>query len=134
MIFARYDGGYCRSENLQLLTKDQLFCTKVGAKLKGKQEELKKATRHYWKRVDKHTKIFDCGFINLFPNISQKYRLILVKGQKIKERRIPKNQRKQGKGHRSYRITYQEVIFGILTNLSSNPIHVYKFYKQRHLM
>jgi hypothetical protein len=127
----RIDGGYFSAENLQFLTKDQLFCTKVGVKLNCVKEELKKATKHYWKRVDKHTKIFDCGFINVFPKVSQKYRLILVKGQKIKERRIPKNQRKQGKGHRSYRITHHEMIFGILTNISGNPIHVYKFYKQR---
>jgi len=131
LISRSIDGGYFSTENLQFLNVDQLFCTKVGAKLNCVQEELKKATKHYWKRVDKHTKIFDCGFINIFPKVSQKYRLILVKGQKIKERRIPKNQRKQGKGHRSYRITYHEVIFGILTNISRNPIQVYKFYKQR---
>jgi len=131
LIYRSIDGGYFSAENLKFLNVDQLFCTKVGAKLNCVKEELKKATKHYWKRVDKHTKIFDCGFINILPKVSQKYRLILVKGQKIKERRIPKNQRKQGKGHRSYRITHHEIIFGILTNISGNPIHVYKFYKQR---
>lgn len=95
------------------------------------QEGLKKAEGHYWKRVDKHTKVFDCGLMNIFPKVPQKYRLILVKGLKRKVRRLPKKQRKSGKGYRSDRITYHEVIFGILTNISGHPIHIYEFYKQR---
>lgn len=43
--------------------------------------------------------------MDIFPELTKKYRLILVKGQKMKERRIPQKQRKQGKGYRSYRIT-----------------------------
>jgi len=31
----------------------------------------------------------------------------------------------------TFAMNIAEVIFGILTNLSGNPIHVYKFYKQR---
>ena len=69
-------------------------------------QSIIKGQVYYWKRVDKHIKIFDCGLMSIFPKVSQKYRLILVKGQKIKERRNPKNQRKQGKGYRSYRMTY----------------------------
>jgi len=69
--------------------------------------------------------------MEIFPDVSQKYRLILVKGKKILARRIPKNQRKQGKGYRSNRIKHIEIVFGILTNISGNPIYVYEFYKQR---
>lgn len=126
----RLDGGYLSVENLQLL-KNQLFCTKASINLNCVKEGLKKAQGFYWKSIDKHTKIFDCGFMDIFPEVSQKYRLILVKGRKMKERRIPKKQRKQGRGYRSYRITYQEIIFGILTNLSGNKVLVYEFYKQR---
>ncbi len=82
-------------------------------------------------RYDKHTKVFDCGFISIFPKVSQQYRLILVKGQKQQNLRYPKNQRQQGKGYRCYRITYIEIIFGILTNIEGNPILIYEFYKQR---
>ena len=128
----RIDGGYLSADNLQFL-KGQIFGTKVGINFNCVKEGLKKAQNHYWKRVDKHTKVFDCGLMNIFPKVSQTYRLILVKGQKQLNRRIPKNQRKQGKGYRASRITYQEIIFGILTNLSGNPISVYEFYKQRHL-
>jgi hypothetical protein len=126
----RIDGGYLSADNLQLL-KEQLFCTKASTNLKCVKEGLKKAQGHYWKRVNKHTKVFDCGFMKIFPEVSQKYRLILVKGHKQIERRIPKNQRQQGKGYRSNRIKYQEIIFGILTNISVQPVHLYKFYKQR---
>lgn len=69
--------------------------------------------------------------MDIFPEVSQKYRLILVKGKKQSVRRIPKNQRKQGKGYRSNRIRYIEIVFGILTNISGNPVYVYEFYKQR---
>jgi hypothetical protein len=127
----RLDGGYLSAENLQLFETDQLFCTKAGVNLLCVQEGLKKAEGHYWKRVDKHTKVFDCGLMNIFPKVPQKYRLILVKGLKRKVRRLPKKQRKSGKGYRSDRITYHEVIFGILTNISGHPIHIYEFYKQR---
>lgn len=128
----RIDGGYLSAENLQFLNqKEQSFCTKASINLNCVQNGLKKAQRHYWKRVDKHTKVFDGGLMNIFPKVTQKYRLILVKGQKKAIRRIPKKQRKSGQGYRPSRIIYQEVIFGILTNISGNPIHVYKFYKQR---
>jgi len=70
--------------------------------------------------------------MNIFPFVTQKYRLILVKGLKRKVRRIPKKQRKSGKGYRYDRITYFDMIFGILTNISGHPIHIYQFYKQRH--
>lgn len=126
----RIDGGYYRAEILRFL-KNQLFCTKASTNLTCVKEGLKTAQGHYWKRVDKHTKVFDCGFINIFPKVAKKYRLILVKGQKQIERRIPKNQRKQGKGYRASCITYQEIIFGILTNIEGHPIHIYEFYKQR---
>ena len=46
---------------------------------------LKKAKGFYWKSIDKHTKIFDCGFMDIFPEVSSKYRLILVKGKKMKK-------------------------------------------------
>jgi hypothetical protein len=95
------------------------------------KEGLKKTQGRYWKIVDKHTFVNDCGFMNIFPDMTKKYRLILVKGQKQIERRISKNQRKQGRGHRAYRITYQEIIFGILTNIEGHPVHIYEFYKQR---
>ena len=126
----RIDGGYLSAETLNLL-KNQLFCTKASINLNCVKEGLKKTKGFYWKTIDKHTKIFDCGFMNIFSEVSQKYRLILVKGQKIKQRRIPKDQRKQGQGYRSYRITSFELIFGILTNLSGNKALVYEFYKQR---
>ena len=126
----RIDGGYLSIENLQFL-KEQLFGTKASINLNSVKEGLKKSQGHYWKRVDEHTKIFDCGLMNIFPEVPNKYRLILVKSLKRKERRIPKKQRQSGKGYRSYHITYQEIILGILTNLSANPISVYKFYKQR---
>jgi len=124
------DGGYLSASNLKLL-ENQLFCTKASINLNCVKEGLKKAQGFYWKSIDKHTKILDCGFMEIFPEVSQKYRLILVKGQKKLTRRIPQKQRKQGKGYRSYRITYQEMIFGILTNLSGNKVLVYEFYKQR---
>jgi len=126
----RIDGGYLSIENLHFL-KEQLFCTKASINLNSVKEGLKKSQGYYWKKVDEHTKIFDCGLMNIFPEVSKKYRLILVKSLKRRERRIPKKPRQSGKGYRSYRITYQEMIFGILTNLSANPISVYKFYKQR---
>ncbi len=69
--------------------------------------------------------------MDIFPEVSQKYRGMKVKGQKMKERRIPKNQRKQGQGYRSYRITYFDLIFGMITNLSGDKVLVYEFYKQR---
>lgn len=126
----RIDGGYLSIENLIFL-QDQLFCTKAGINLKCVKDGLKKAHGHYWKRVNKHTKVFDCGFMNIFPEVTAEYRLILVKGQKRIERRIPKNQRQLGKGHRASSITYQEIVFGILTNIEGNPVHIYEFYKQR---
>lgn len=124
------DGGYLSASNLKLL-KNQLFCTKAGINLNCIKEGLKKTKGFYWKSIDKHTKIFDCGFMDIFPEVSQKYRLILVKGQKKWVRRIPSAQRKQGQGYRSYRITYQEIIFGYRSNLSGNKVLVYEFYKQR---
>jgi len=126
----RIDGGYLSADNLNLL-KDQLFCTKAGINLNCVKEGLKKATGRYWKKVDEHTKIFDCGLRDIFQEVSQQFRLILVKGQKQLKRRIPKNKCKQGKGYRSYCITYQEIIFAILTNIEGNPLHIYTFYKQR---
>lgn len=51
--------------------------------------------------------------MKIFPELEQKYRLILIKGQKRIERRIPKKLRKKGKGYRASSITYQEIIFGI---------------------
>jgi hypothetical protein len=126
----RIDGGYLSAENLQFLNQ-QLFCTKASLNLNRVKNGLKKAQGHYWKRVDEQTKLFDCGLMTIFPELSNQYRLILVKSQKRKERRIPKNQRQLAQGYRSYRITYQEIIFGILTNLSADPIVVYQFYKQR---
>jgi len=39
-----------------------------------------------------------------FSELEQKYRLILIKGQKLLVRRVPKNQRQQGRGYRSHRI------------------------------
>lgn len=126
----RIDGGYLSIENLQFL-REQRFCTKASLNLNCVKDGLKRATDHYWKRVDKHTKVFDCGLMEIFPELDRKYRLILVKGQKRMERRIPKNQRKKGTGYRASRITYQEIIFAILTNLEGHSIHVYEFYKQR---
>jgi len=99
--------------------------------LKCVKEGLNKATGHYWKKVDEHTKIFDCGLMDSFPEVSPQFRLILVKGQKQKKRRIPKNKRELGKGYRSYCITYQEIVFAILTHIEGNPIQIYEFYKQR---
>jgi len=69
----RIDGGYYRSKNLNLL-KNQLFCTKAGINLNCIKEGLKKTKGFYWKTIDKHTKIFDCGFMDIFPEVSQKYR------------------------------------------------------------
>lgn len=126
----RIDGGYLSAENLRFLG-DQLFCTKAGVSLNCVKEGLKKAQGRYWKRVDRHTKVFDCGFVSIFSDADRKYRLILVRGQKRQERRIPIKQRKQGRGYRPYRITYREIVFGILTNISGNPVHLYEFYKQR---
>jgi hypothetical protein len=126
----RIDGGYLSADNLKLL-QSQLFCTKAGINLNCVKDGLKKATGHYWKKVDEHTKIFDCGLMDIFQEVSQQFRLILVKGQKQLKRRIPKNKREQGKGHRSYCITYQEIVFAILTNIEGNPIYIYEFYKQR---
>ncbi len=126
----RIDGGYLSAENLRFLG-DQLFCTKAGVSLNCVKEGMEKAQGRYWKRVDKHTKIFDCGFMNIFSDADRKYRLILVRGQKRQERRIPIKQRKQGKGYRPYRVTYKEIVFGILTNISGNPVRLCEFYKQR---
>lgn len=104
----------------------------MGINLKCVKDEFKKTQGHHWKVVNKHTKVFDCGFIDIFPSkLTKKYRLILVKGQKRIERRIPKNQRKQGKGSRSSCVTYQEIVFGILTNIEGHPILIHEFYKQR---
>ncbi|EDN67567.1 hypothetical protein BGP_2099 [Beggiatoa sp. PS] len=130
LIYRSIDGGYLSVSNLKLL-ENQLFCTKASTNLNCIKEGLKKAKGFYWKSIDKHTKIFDCGFMDIFPEVSQKYRLILVKGKKMKKRRIPKTQREKGRGYRSYSITYQEIIFGILTNLSGNKVLIYEFYKQR---
>jgi hypothetical protein len=132
LTYRSIDGGYLSFENLQFLQiQNQLFCTKAGTNLNCVKEGLKKAQNHYWKRVDKHTKVFDCGLMNIFPEMAQKYRLILIKGQKKNERRIPKTQRKSGKGYRSYRITYQEIVFADRSNIEGNPVHIYQFYKQR---
>ena len=126
----RVDGGYLSADNLNLL-KDQLFCTKAGINLNCVKEGLKKTTGHYWKKVDEHTKIFDCGLMDIFPDVSQQFRLILVKGQKQLKRRIPQNKREQVQSHRSCCITYQEIVLAILDSIEGNPIHVYEFYKQR---
>ena len=126
----RIDGGYLSTDNLNLLST-QLFCTKASVNHNCVKEGLKKATGHYWKKVDEHTKIFDCGLMNIFQKVPQQFRLILVKGRKQLKRRIPKNKRMQGKGHRSYSITYKKIVFAILTNIEGSPIHIYKFYKQR---
>jgi len=126
----RIDGGYLSAENLQYLN-DQLFCTKAGINLNCVKKGLKKAQGHHWKRVDKQTKVFDCGLVNIFCEMSQKYRLILVKGHKQLNRRIPQNQRQSGQGYRAYQIIYKEIIFGIITNIEGHPICVYEFYKQR---
>lgn len=126
----RIDGGYLSADNLNLLKK-QRFLMKAGINLKCVKERLNKATDHYWKKVDEHTKIFDCGLMDIFPEVSQQFWLILVKGQKQQKLRYPKNKRELGKGYRSYRITYQEIVFAIITNLKGNPIQIYEFYKQR---
>ncbi|MCP3965381.1 MAG: transposase [Desulfobacteraceae bacterium] len=126
----RIDGGYLSAENLQYIG-EQLFCTKAGINLNCVQQGLQNAEGHYWKRIDKHTKIFDCGLMNIFSKADRKYRLIIVKGQKRQERRIPKTQRIQGKGYRSFRITYKEIIFGILTNIDGKAAQIYEFYKHR---
>lgn len=126
----RIDGGYLSATNLNLLG-DQLFCTKASVNLTCVKEGLKIAKGRYWKRVDEHTKLFDCGLMDIFPEVTKKYRLILVKGQRRQEKRIPKAKRKQGKGHRPYHVTYREIIFGILTNISGTPLQVYQLYKER---
>jgi hypothetical protein len=126
----RIDGGYLSAANLNLLG-DQLFCTKASVNLTCVKEGLKIAQGHYWKHVDKHTKLFDCGLMDIFPEVSKKYRLILVKGQRRQEKRIPKNQRQYGRGHRPYRLTYRKIIFGILTNIPGTPLQIYQLYKER---
>ena len=51
--------------------------------------------------------------------------------QKWRKEEFLKNSVNFGFGYRSYRITYFDLLFGILTNLSSVKVLVYEFYKQR---
>jgi len=126
----RIDGGYLSAANLRLL-EDQRICTKASVNLTCVKEGLQMAQGHYWKHVDRHTKIFDCGWMRIFSDVPHQYRLILVKGQRRQEKRIPKRQRSSGRGHRCYRITYRDIIFGILTNIPGKALQIYQFYKER---
>lgn len=127
----RIDGGYLSATNLNLLGEQQRICTKASVNLTCVKEGLQMAQGHYWKHVDSHTKLFDCGWMTIFPNVPHHYRLILVKGQRRQEKRIPKRQRSTGRGYRAYRITYRDILFGILTNIPGKPLQIYQFYKER---
>ena len=92
---------------------------------------LKKTCSRYWKRVDKHTKVFDCGFMNIVPSITQKYRLIRVLGLKQIQRRLAKNQRQLWFWISNLTHYLTPKSYSVFSLIWSHPIHIYEFYKQR---